>query len=91
MDANKLLVQNHLVKTNVQNTDEGYYRCLFRNYDTNTTKSDETYIKIYGEKFFYYTYDFLNNFNVCTIIKDIPITHCFQFSFLIHYSFVIVD
>ncbi|XP_051172462.1 platelet-derived growth factor receptor alpha-like [Leptopilina boulardi] len=53
MDANKLLVQSHLVKINVEDSDEGYYRCLFRNYDTNITKSDETYVKIYDPSFKY--------------------------------------
>lgn len=53
MDANKLLVQNHLLKTNVQDSDEGDYKCLFWNYDTNVTKSDVTYVKINDPSFKY--------------------------------------
>lgn len=51
MDSNKLLVQNHLVKTNVDYSDEGYYRCLFIDYDKNITKHDETFIKIHDPSF----------------------------------------
>ncbi|XP_033216869.1 uncharacterized protein LOC117172770 [Belonocnema kinseyi] len=53
MDSNKLLIQSQITKTYVDDFDEGYYRCLFMNYDTNITKSDETYIKIYDPSFKY--------------------------------------